>query len=113
MLIQAPCTDMDTYFFILLCNHTSVNIFCSYFPRNFSVLLIKKLLYGMMLDRMSLSVKNEWYDEDGRIYIYFTVEEISEDMNCGRDKAIKLLGELDTHKGIGLIERVKYFPLTW
>ena len=66
-----------------------------------------KLLYGMMLDRMSLSVKNEWYDEDGRVYIYFTVEEICEDMNCGRDKAMKLLGELDTRKGVGLIERVK------
>ena len=46
-----------------------------------------KLLYGMMLDRMSLSVKNEWYDEDGRVYIYFTVEEICEDMSCGRDRA--------------------------
>ena len=66
-----------------------------------------KLLYGMMLDRMSLSVKNEWYDEDGRVYIYFTVEEICDDMNCGRDKAMKLLGELDTRKGIGLIDRVK------
>ena len=66
-----------------------------------------KLLYGMMLDRMSLSVKNEWYDEDGRVYIYFTVEEICEDMNCGRDKAMKLLGELDSRKGVGLIDRVK------
>ena len=66
-----------------------------------------KLLYGMMLDRMSLSVKNEWYDENGRVYIYFTVEEICEDMNCGRDKAMKLLGELDTRKGVGLIVRVK------
>ena len=60
-----------------------------------------------MLDRMSLSVKNEWYDEDGRVYIYFTVEEICDDMNCGRDKAMKLLGELDTRKGVGLIDRVK------
>ncbi|MBO6302348.1 MAG: replication initiator protein A [Ruminiclostridium sp.] len=66
-----------------------------------------KLLYGMMLDRMSLSVKNEWYDEDGRVYIYFTLEEICEDMNCGRDKAMKLLAELDTRKGVGLIERIK------
>ena len=64
-----------------------------------------KLLYGMMLDRMSLSAKNEWYDDDGRVYIYFTVEEISEEMNCGRDKAMKLLAELDTGKGVGLIER--------
>ena len=76
-------------------------------PRFKNLSVEAKLLYGMMLDRMSLSVKNEWYDEDGRVYIYFTVEEICEDMNCGRDKAMKLLGELDTRKGAGLIERVK------
>ena len=76
-------------------------------PRFKTLSVDAKLLYGMMLDRMSLSVKNDWYDEDGRVYIYFTVEEISEDMNCGRDKAMKLLGELDTRKGIGLIERIK------
>lgn len=66
-----------------------------------------KLLYGMLLDRMSLSAKNNWYDEDGRVYIYYTVEEICGDMNCGRDKAMKLLAELDTGKGVGLIERIK------
>lgn len=66
-----------------------------------------KLLYGMLLDRMSLSEKNEWYDDNGRVYIYYTVEEICRDMNCGRDKAMKLLAELDTGKGIGLIERIK------
>ena len=76
-------------------------------PRFKNLSVEAKLLYGIMLDRMSLSVKNEWYDEDGRVYIYFTVEEICEDMNCGRDKAMKLLGELDTRKGVGLIERVK------
>ena len=66
-----------------------------------------KLLYGMLLDRMGLSIKNEWYDEDGRVYIYYTVEEICDNLNCGRDKAMKLLAELDTDKGIGLIERIK------
>ncbi len=66
-----------------------------------------KLLYGMLLDRMSLSIKNEWYDDTGRVYIYYTVEEISDNLNCGRDKAMKLLAELDTDKGIGLIERIK------
>ena len=65
-----------------------------------------KLLYGMLLDRMSLSVKNGWYDEDGRVYIYYTVEEICGDMNCGRDKAMKMLADLDTKKGVGLIRRV-------
>ena len=66
-----------------------------------------KLLYGMLLDRMSLSAKNSWYDDDGRIYIYYTVDEICSDINCGLNKAIKLLAELDTAKGVGLIDRVK------
>lgn len=66
-----------------------------------------KLLYGMLLDRMSLSIKNEWYDDTGRVYIYYTVNEICEVLSCGRDKAMKLLGELDTNKGVGLIERVR------
>lgn len=66
-----------------------------------------KLLYGMLLDRMSLSIKNEWYDDTGRVYIYYTVDEIGSNLNCGRDKAMKLLAELDTGKGVGLIERIK------
>ena len=66
-----------------------------------------KLLYGMLLDRMGLSAKNNWYDDSGRVYIYYTVDEICEDMCCGRDKAMKLLAELDRGKGIGLIERIK------
>ena len=62
----------------------------------------------MLLDRMSLSARNDWYDSDTwRVYIYYTVEEICEDMTCGRDKAMKLLAELDTKKGVGLIERIK------
>ena len=66
-----------------------------------------KLLYGMLLDRMGLSAKNSWYDNYGRVYIYYTVDEICGDMCCGRDKAMKLLAELDQKKGIGLVERVK------
>ena len=66
-----------------------------------------KLLYGMLLDRMSLSIKNEWYDDTGRVYIYYTVDEVCSSLNCGRDKAMRLLAELDTGKGVGLIERKK------
>lgn len=66
-----------------------------------------KLLYGLFLDRVGLSAKNGWYDEQGRVYIYYTINEIREDMNCGNDKAIKLLAELDSVKGFGLIERAK------
>jgi len=66
-----------------------------------------KVLYGLMLDRMSLSVSNDWKDDQDRIFIYFTLIEIQELMNCGHNKAVRLLAELDSDKGIGLIERVK------
>jgi phage gp36-like protein len=56
---------------------------------------------------MSLSVSNEWKDDQDRVFIYFTLTEIQELMNCGHNKAVRLLAELDSIKGIGLIERVK------
>ena len=62
-----------------------------------------KVLYGLMLDRMCLSVRNNWVDDDNRVYIYFTLEEITEYLSIGKDKGVKLLKELD---GI-LIERKK------
>lgn len=64
-----------------------------------------KVLYGLMLDRMSLSIKNRWFDDEDRVYIIFTVDEIAELMNCGTQKAVKLIKELDTSNGIGLIEK--------
>ena len=64
-----------------------------------------KVLYGLMLDRMGLSIKNRWFDEEDRVYIVFTVEEIAEMMDCGTQKAVKLVKELDADKGIGLIEK--------
>ena len=66
-----------------------------------------KLLYGLMLDRMGLSMKNGWLDEQGRVYIFFVLDEIQDLLQCGHEKAVKLLAELDSEKGIGLIERVK------
>lgn len=67
-----------------------------------------KLLYGLMLDRMGLSAKHGWYDELGRVYIYYTLDELQTDLMCGHNKAVRLLAELDTGKdGFGLIERVK------
>ena len=66
-----------------------------------------KLLYGLLLDRMSLSARNGWYDDLNRVYIYYTINEIMEDMCCGHGKAGQILAELDSVKGIGLIERVK------
>jgi len=66
-----------------------------------------KVLYGLMLDRMCLSLKNHWIDREKRVYIVFTLEQVTEYLNCGRDKGMKILAELDSKKGIGLIERVK------
>lgn len=66
-----------------------------------------KLLYGMMLDRMGLSLRNQWVDGQGRVYIIFTVDSIKESFQCGNEKAVKMLSELDTKKGVGLIKRVR------
>ena len=64
-----------------------------------------KLLYGLMLDRLSLSRNNGWCDEQGRVYINYLLEHICIDMGFGKDKAVKILKELDVKTGIGLIER--------
>lgn len=64
-----------------------------------------KFLYGILLDRMNLSAKNGWLDEKGRVYIIFPVNEIMESLDCGKQKAVKLLDELEK-KG-NLIERVR------
>ena len=66
-----------------------------------------KILYGLMLDRMSLSIRNGWFDEQGRAYIFYKLDDIEEDMNCSTGKGVKLLAELDKKKVIGLIELIK------
>jgi len=66
-----------------------------------------KVLYGLMLDRMGLSIRNGWLDKDGKVYIYFTLEDAVEMLNSGKDKVIRLFKELDKPNGIGLIERRK------
>ena len=74
-------------------------------PRYKEISTDAKVLYGLMLDRMSLSVINGWVDEQNRVYIVFSIEEIMELMGCGNQKAVKVLAELDTAKGIGLVEK--------
>ena len=64
-----------------------------------------KLLYGLMLDRMSLSMKNGWFDDENRAYIHYTLDNIMEDLGCAKEKCVKVLAELDSKKGIGLIEK--------
>ncbi len=64
-----------------------------------------KLLYGLMLDRLALSIKNGWLDEENRVYIHYTLDNIMEDLGCAREKCAKVIAELDSKKGIGLIEK--------
>lgn len=62
-----------------------------------------KVLYGILLDRMSLSLKNQWLDAQNKVYIIFTVDEIMDALNCANQKATRLMVELE--KQAGLIER--------
>lgn len=62
-----------------------------------------KLLYGILLDRMNYSARNGWFDENNRVYIIFTLEDVMENLNCAKQKAVKLLNELENE--CGLIER--------
>ena len=73
-------------------------------PRYKNVSIEAKVLYGLLLDRMGLSVKNGWMDSDRRVYIYFTQDDAMQMMNCGHNKVVRLFAELD---GTGLIERKK------
>lgn len=65
-----------------------------------------KVLYGLILDKAGLSVKNGWTDNDGKVFVYYKREEVCSMLGCKKDKAVKILAELDDEKGIGLIKRV-------
>lgn len=71
-------------------------------PRFSSLSAEAKTLYGILLDRMELSMKNGWLDKQKRVYLFFTVQEIQESLGCGKNKAIHLMKELEK---MGLIER--------
>lgn len=64
-----------------------------------------KLLYGLMLDRLALSIKNGWFDDNNRAYIHYTMENVMEDLGCAKEKCSKIFKELDSTNGIGLIEK--------
>ena len=67
-----------------------------------SLSLASKILYGVLLDRMSLSVKNGWLDEEQRVFIIFKIEEIQELLGFSKKKSIEYLGELEA---FGLVEK--------
>ena len=63
-----------------------------------------KYLYCLMLDRVSLSMRNGWRDKDGRVFIYFTLNDAQDFLNVGKNKAVKLFNQLET---LGFICRRK------
>ena len=64
-----------------------------------------KLLYGLLLERMSLSRKNNWMDKHNMVYIIFPIDEIAEIMGVCHEKALNILKELDVQNGIGLVKK--------
>ena len=71
-------------------------------PLYHSVSTDAKLLYGLLLDRMDLSMKKRWLDEHGSVYLFYRIEAIQADLCCCKEKACKLLRELES---AGLIEK--------
>lgn len=68
-----------------------------------------KLLYGLLLDRMAMSAKNQWIDNENRVYVVYPISEMQEDLNVSKKKAIEYLKELET---VGLVKKkVKGFGL--
>lgn len=61
-----------------------------------------KLLYSIILDRVKLSRQHGWIDEQNRVYIIFTLEEVQRTLRCAKQKATKLMQELEA---IGLVEK--------
>lgn len=67
-----------------------------------SLSLQSKILYGLLLDRMGIAKKNNWIDEENKVYVIYQISEIMEDMSVSKSKAIKCLSELEQ---IGLVEK--------
>ena len=57
-----------------------------------------KVLYSLLLDRNSLSIRNDWIDKRGKYFQYFTIEECKEKLNFGHDKVVKLFKELEMNE---------------
>ena len=63
-----------------------------------------KVLYGLLLDRATLSKSNNWIDELGRVYVFYKQTEAMEMLNIKKNKVIAIFKELED---IGLLIRKK------
>ena len=62
-----------------------------------------KIVYMLVFDRRTYSIKNNWYDKNGDVYVYFTIEELMETLSCSRQTIINAKKELND---CGLIKEV-------
>ncbi len=67
-----------------------------------NISLQAKVLYGLLLDRMGMAIKNEWLDDQNRMYVIYPIDEIIKDMGVGRKKAMDCLAELEN---AGLVQK--------
>ena len=67
-----------------------------------SLTIQAKMLYGLLLDRMGMSIKNKWLDQENRVYVIYPIKEIQQDMNITKKKAMEILSELEEK---GLVEK--------
>ena len=63
-----------------------------------------KLMYMLLFDRRTLSIKNKWYDDDGQIYMYFTNEQFMKELNCANGSVVKAKKELAQ---VGLLKETR------
>ena len=60
------------------------------------------VLYGLLLNRMCLSAENGWFDDEGRVFVYWKVDDAAKKIKCHPKKAGKVFKELEEFE---LIER--------
>ena len=65
-----------------------------------------KILYGLMLDRMGLSMKNGWIDDENKVYIFFTLDDVQESLHCSHTTGVKIMAEVQTSRMLTLIRLI-------
>ena len=63
-----------------------------------------KILYTLLLDRATLSQKNNWVDEHGRIYVIYPLSHLAKDLGCCISSVTRAFSELENAQ---LVERIR------
>ena len=63
-----------------------------------------KLLYTLLLDRATLSQKNNWIDAQDRIYVVYPLSHLSKDLRCSISSVTRSFSELENAQ---LVERIR------